>query len=354
MTNVISLNVPQRRQTLPQRAGALVDIFAKHRRYGEDVFWLKENAELLNILECTGTQVAPQMLAVHQEFYDKLHQQLSFFPQYYRFLLSICLDLEDLGLEGQQGAELCSWAATQGLPTAELSDLQRGEAHRILSRRGEHVVIDAGLNDRLHHFINCAETFALPNKKAAYELTHIVFYLSEYGRRDPHLDNRAIQSLNFVGILAYLDQNADLLAEVCIALRYAGQAPSKIWEDWIFSTLSNFQAIADTNADVSDEYHEYFVCSWLSATAKHDGVGQAVFGERTRFERHNLSSGPLRHMSSCLLKLEDARSADWSVMRPILEQEIDEDGYDILTAAQKSTTEFEAFFERFSRVNIAT
>jgi hypothetical protein len=92
-------------------------------------------------------------------------------------------------------------------------------------------VIDAGLNDRLLHFINCAETFALPNKKAAYELTHIVFYLSEYGRRDPHLDNRAIQSLNFVGILAYLDQNADLLAEVCIALRYAGQAPSKIWED---------------------------------------------------------------------------------------------------------------------------
>ena len=91
MTNVISLNVPQRRQTLPQRAGALVDIFAKHRRYGEDVFWLKENAELLNILECTGTQVAPQILEVHQEFYDKLPQQLSFFPQYYRFLLSICL-----------------------------------------------------------------------------------------------------------------------------------------------------------------------------------------------------------------------------------------------------------------------
>jgi len=59
-------------------------------------------------------------------------------------------------------------------------------------------------------------------------------------------------------------------------------------------------------------------------------------------------------MSSCLLKLEDARSADWSVMRPILEQEIDEDGYDILTAAQKSTTEFEIFFEQFFRVNIAT
>lgn len=66
--------------------------------------------------------------------------------------------------------------------------------------------------------------------------------------------------------------------------------------------LSNFQAIAETNADVSDEYHKYFVCSWLSATTKHDGVGQAVLGERTRFGGHNLSSGPVRHMSSCLLK----------------------------------------------------
>lgn len=40
-----------------------------------------------------------------------------------------------------------------------------------------------------------------------------------------------MQSLNFVGILAYLDQNADLLAEVCIALGYAGQVPSKIGEN---------------------------------------------------------------------------------------------------------------------------
>lgn len=353
MTNVISLSVPQRRQTLPQRAGALVDVFANHRRYGEDVFWLKENAELLNILECTGTKVAPQMLEVHQEFYYNLPQKLAFFPQYYRFLLSICLDLEDLGLGGDLGSDLCNWVATNELPAAELSDLQRGEAHRLLLRRGVTAETDAGLNDRLHNFINRAETFALPNKKAAYELTHIVFYLSEYGRRDPQLDNRAIQSLNFVGILAYLDQNADLLAETCIALRYAGQVPSQIWEDWILSTLSNFEAIADPNADVADAYHEYFACSWLAATAMHDGVGQAVLGGRTKFERKDLSAGPLRQMSSCLQQLQDARSSDWSLMRPILEQSIDENGYDILTAAQNSTNEFEAFFEEFSRVKVA-
>ena len=202
MTNVITLSVPQHRQSLSQRAGTLIDIFANHRRHGDDVFWLKENAELLNILECTATEVPDQTLSLHQDFYDKRPQKLAFFPQYYRFLLSICLDLKYLGFEGGLGERLCDWAMAKGLPATEISDLQRGEVHRLLSRRGANLPVDAGLNERLHQFINCADTFALPNKKAAYELTHIVFYLSEYGRRDPQLDPQAIRSLHFVGILA--------------------------------------------------------------------------------------------------------------------------------------------------------
>lgn len=353
MTNIISLSVPHRRQTMTERAGALIDVFANQRRYGEDVFWLKENAELLNILECTGTAVSENDLLVHQEFYSQLPQQLSFFPQYYRFLISISLDLEDLGLKGSIGESLCHWAAENNLPEAELSDLQRGEAHRLLSRRGASREIDPSLDHRLRQFINRSDTFALPNKKAAYELTHIVFYLSEYGRRDPQLEKSAIQSLNFVGILAYLDQNADLLAEVCIALRYAGQEPSAIWEDWISRTLSDYHVVSDINADVADSYHEYLVCSWMSATAELDGIGQAVLGGRTRFDRRDVYSGPLRNMSNSLLQMEDSRSADWSKMRPILEQSIDEFGFEILNDAEKSTSEFEAFFERFSRIKIA-
>ena len=353
MTNIVSLNVPHRRQTMKDRAGPLIDVFANQRRYGEDVFWLKENAELLNILECTGTAVSPDHLVVHQDFYDQLPQQLSFFPQYYRFLISICLDLEDLGLKGSTGETLCRWAFENGLPEAELSDLQRGEAHRLLARRGIAPQIDAGLDRRLRKFINRSDTFALPNKKAAYELTHIVFYLSEYGRRDPKLEKSAIQSLNFAGILAYLDQNADLLAEVCIALRYAGQVPSPIWENWIIKTLSDYQVVSDVNADIADSYHEYLVCSWMSATVNLDGIGQAVQGGRTRFDRRDLNAGPLRNLSNCLLQMDGSRSADWSKMKPFLEQSIDEIGYEILTDAQGATPEFEAFFERFARVKIA-
>ena len=67
---------------------------------------------------------------------------------------------------------------------------------------------------RLNRFINHKETFAVPNRKAAYELTHIVFYFSNYGRQDPKLDAEALVSLEYAGILAFLDRNVDLLAEL--------------------------------------------------------------------------------------------------------------------------------------------
>ncbi|MDE1130490.1 MAG: hypothetical protein OSA49_02900 [Ascidiaceihabitans sp.] len=353
MTNVISLSVPQRRQTFSQNADALIDVFANHRRTSEDVFWLKENGELLNILECSGTPVKEESLAVYQQFYQQLPATMAFFAQYYRFYLSICLDLEDLGLKGNLGEQMGEWVATQGLAEAELSDLQRGEAFRLLSRRGKKIPIDTGLDDRLRQFINRSATFALPNKKAAYELTHIVFYLSEYGRRDPKLDAGAIQSLNFVGIIAYLDQNADLLAEICTALRFAGETPSQIWENWVLASLADFQVVTNSASSISDAYHEYFECSWLAATAKQDGIGQAVLGGRTQFQRGDVAAGPLRNISNLLLEMDAERSPDWEVMRPIVEREIDEEGYGILLQAQNATDDFAAFFEEFSRVNIA-
>ena len=115
MSNVIRLNVPSRRKAEGARLGALLGGFSEHRRFGDDVFWLKENAELLNILECTGRDVPVDELEDHRGFYERVVQRLEFFPQYYRFLLSICLDLEDLGMEGDKGAALVEWAAREGL-----------------------------------------------------------------------------------------------------------------------------------------------------------------------------------------------------------------------------------------------
>ena len=97
MSNVISIGLP-RRPNLAQRQAALIRNFALHRRQPDDVFWLKENAELLNILATSDATLLPGALDVFASFCRTLPERLNFFPQYYRFLLSICLDLEDLGL----------------------------------------------------------------------------------------------------------------------------------------------------------------------------------------------------------------------------------------------------------------
>ncbi|UYV39410.1 hypothetical protein N4R57_10645 [Rhodobacteraceae bacterium D3-12] len=136
MSNVVHLNVPSPKQREADRLASLLTTFAEQRRIGDDVFWLKENAELLNILECTGTTLDHSALDAHAGFYAQVEKRLGFFPQYYRFLLSICLDLEDLGMPGTKGEALVNWLQKQGVVEAEMSDLQRGEARRLMLRRG--------------------------------------------------------------------------------------------------------------------------------------------------------------------------------------------------------------------------
>lgn len=353
MSNVIKLNVPSQRQSHSARRSALIASFATHRRFGDDVFWLKENAELLNILECTGARLETDALAPHEGFYAQVEKRLGFFPQYYRFLLSICLDIEDLGMQGSKAETLCHWVAREGLADAELSDLQRAEARRLMQRRGiDPLPDDTGLINRLHNFIDRSETFAMPNKKAAYELTHIVFYLSEYGRRDPQLSPAAITSLEFAGILAYLDQNADLLAEICVALRYAGVEPSDIWEGWLEREVHRFDVAMGAHVSTSDEYHDYFVCNWLMAVAGRDAFVKEASFDRMAFYRVDPIGGPLREMSQCMFQLEDQRSGDWQLMRPHVEDSLSETGYEILSEAQASSDKFDAFFAGFARTGL--
>ncbi|MCB1339548.1 MAG: hypothetical protein KDK24_00450 [Pseudooceanicola sp.] len=350
MTNVIRLNVPFPRQERGGRLESLVDSFARHRRGSEDVFWLKENAEVLNILECTGERLAPEALEPHRAFHDRIEARLGFFPQYYRFLLSLCLDLEDLGIGGTKGEALAAWVSKQGLAKAELSDLQRAEARRLTLRRGiDALPEDTGLTERLHGFINRSATFAMPNKKAAYELTHIVFYLSEYGRRDPELSKSALESLEFAGLLAYLEQNADLLAEVCVAHRFAGATPSPIWEGWLEGETHRFAAETGPQVNIHDDYHDYLVCNWAMAVAGKDTFRQALSRGRMAFRRAPAVPGPLRAMSECMFHLEDKRSDDWGKMRALVAQRLNADGCEILSEAEASTARFAEFFAGFAR-----
>lgn len=246
---------------------------------------------------------------------------------------------------------LCQWVACQCLPEAELSDLQRAEARRLLARRGvDCTAADPGLDDRLRGFIARPETFALPNKKAAYELTHIVFYLSEYGRHDPRLNSAALQSLEYVGILAHLDQNIDLLSEVCVALRQAGQAPNPIWVEAVHRSVSGFRVLADPSGSASDEYHEYLVASWAAQVLGLHGTGcplprgPAVFQQRV--QQH---PSALRAVSAALLAASETRSCDWGHMCDYVFDLLDDDSGLVLETTIASTTEFESFFELFAR-----
>jgi hypothetical protein len=349
MSNVVSIGLPKR-PNLAQRQGALLQSFACHRRTADDVFWLKENAELLNVLATGGAKPRPRDLEVYRGFYDSLEERMRFFPQYYRFLLSICLDLEDLGMAGDTGRALCARVHDLDLAAGELSDLQRAEAQRLLARRGYGELTD-DLEKRLHAFIEQTETFSLPNKKAAYELTHIVFYLSDYGAQPLRLSEAAVTSLEYAGLLAFLDQDLDLLSEVCVALRFAGETPSDIWEDWLAGELNGFILAPVPAGPVNDAYHEYFVASWWAGIAGMTGFPGVPSAAGMEVMRSHPSKGPLRALSELMYQLGPARSGDWNRMRGLLHRCIAAEHHHILDCAAQSSQRFDAFFEGFSRVN---
>jgi hypothetical protein len=347
MSNVISIGLPKR-PNLSQRQSALLDCFARHRRSANDVFWLKENAEALNVMASTGAALPPKGLDAYRAFYDGIEERMQFFPQYFRFLLSICLDLEDLGLEGNKGQILCDWVRRARLVEAELSDLQRAEAGRLVARRGGGAP-ETDLTERLIRFICHAETFALPNKKAAYELTHIVFYLSDYGAQPLDLPVRAVTSLEYAGLLAFLDQDVDLLSEVCVALRFAGRSPSDIWEDWLERELAGFVLVRASGAPAADAYHEYLVTSWWAIHAGRAAFPGSPQTGAMEVRRYNAERGPLRAMSELMYQLGSARSGDWNQMRGLIERALPPEHHSILNGAAESSPLFETFFEGFAR-----
>lgn len=363
MSNVVQLTFPARSQGRAARRAALLDRFASTRRSVDDVFWLKENAEILNILECTGQTLSSGALsdtglAPYEEVYATIEKRMGFFPQYYRFFLSICLDLEALGMPGTKAEALVHWAAEQGLAEAELSDLQRAEARRLMLRRGIDPSGGTGpseaLTERLLAFASRSATFMLPNKKAAYELTHILFYLSEYGRKGTQLPVSVRESLNFAGTLAYLDLNADLLAEICVAMRYAGLTPPQAWETWLDRETGGFAVDAWEGALGQDDYHEYLVSNWALAAAGRDPFLNPIPEGRVQFFARRRPVGPLRRMSRCLMELDEARSADWQKMQdPILSAMTDEAQVAHLDAARGACSDFDTFFAGFARAQVA-
>ncbi|SFK57183.1 DUF6902 family protein [Shimia haliotis] len=353
MSNVIALPVPNRRAPQPRILNRLARGFASERRGPNDVFWLKENAEFLNVTESTG-QAGDSVIAAYETFYAEIMERIAFFPQYYRFFLSICFDFEDLKGRGSTGIELANWVAQAGLPCGELSDLQRLEARRLLARRGVRMPeLGAELEARVRDFMGRSSQFALPNKKIAYELTHAVFYLTEYGRKSVSFEDAVLTSLEFVGLWAFIEMNADLLAEVCVAMRFAGRRPPEIWEGWIARHLRNFSfAPSGAATPAGDDYHEFLMCQWSLMCTQDVPRFEAAppVGISPVFRRPEVSVAPLREMSECLFRLQGNRSGRWSIMRPVLTAMMSPEAQTHLVDAEASSARFSEFFELFARV----
>ena len=352
MSNVIPLSSVRARNSGRKHAdtAAISRMFAVQRRRAGDVFWLKENAEWLGILASADMPVAPDALVPYASVYDRIEETIRFFPQYYRFFLSLALDLEDLGLPGDAGERLVHWVARMRLADGELSDLQRAEAQRLLARRMS-VPRDDALQSRLRRFFTRSETFALPNKKASYELAHIVFYLSDYGQRAPQLPATAIRSLNFAGILAYLDQDMDLLADICAALRFAGAAAPALWEDAVQSAARACRIVPQQGGGPVDGYHAYLVTGWAAHMSGGAAFCQPVPQGAVAI-RYTPPNGALQALSAALFDMGETRQAQWSLMRGRVMRALDPEAQEILTEAEASCPQFEAFFARFARAPI--
>jgi hypothetical protein len=356
MTSVIAF--PAHRAQRPRPDESLVTAIVQKRWPDDSVFWLKETAEILQVLDESDGSASPLIRAALEAPLAGLFARLTFFPQYYRFFLSIAVSARSLGLMDPGHVEqLVQWVGMQGWQDSELADLNRAEARHLLRRGGWDRDEDPDLDRRLRRFLDRPATFAIPNRKAAYELTHLIFYLSDYGRRNPDLSPAALQSLRYAGTLAYLDQNADLLAELCLCMVYAGQDVPPTWLSLVEETAKGFAFEAKPGMVDGDDCHCLLVCNWLLGRLGHPAFQIRIpelNAQNTLIIRAPLRpAAPLRELSVFLLGLGEGRGADWTHLRSAAVDALSPAARDVLWQAEAADDQFAGFFAAFARSQTA-
>ncbi len=356
MTNVVRFAGRAPRAAAPGSLGPtsrgvapLLTAFAHHRRRQGDAYWLKENAEVLGVLSALNHKLPDLALAAYQPFYEGAAAQMALYPQYYRMIMGVVTALEDLGYPGDLGPRLAHWIAAEGWPDSEVNDLQRAEVRHLLARNG---VIWAceGLDSRLLGFASRSATFALPNPRAAYDLLHVMFYLADYGRRTLSLPPSALESLLVLGSLAHLEQNGDLLAEVCLALRYADQPLPPLWLQHLRHEAAGLRVDGRACEDSSDAYHNYLVNQWLLGS-----MGETVFGVPATsgpmsFHVPRSVISPLREFSQALLQPGVQRVADWAGLRAACAPHVSPQALAVADAGATGSPAFMRFVAGFARI----
>lgn len=352
MSNVVSLHRPA------PVMGAfgldeVIDLFANRRRARRDAFWLKENAELLQILLATVGPKSQPDLSAYAGFASSVIEEMRFFPQYYRFYLSMALDLSALGLEEVPVATLADMVAQGGAIGAELSDSHRAEARLLMARAGRPLAQDDGLDARLNAFAAQSSLFSVPNRQLAYALTHCVFHATDYGRQTMARDSERRLALMHAGMNAWLEDNLDLLAEVAIALVQSGEAVPQVWQDAILTAVAEFSAQQGAGSGPFDDaYHEFLVLNWAAHALGGAAFAVSLPSGARLFHRQKQGETALRDLSLALLDMGNGRSADWAMMRWRLWSKLSAPVRARIEAIE-TLPEFDGFFRNFARTGQA-
>ena len=280
--------------------------FAKARHKEMSFPFLKENGELLSLASTAQMLIEPKALEHYKDFYSQATIFNETYPQYYRFTLRICLDLEDLGVVGKVGMHLCDYVRENHLLDYDTSDSRRLETLSLLERRLKPNVEEKEhrlrLLENIERFIAHPKCFSRLNKPFFYELTHIIFFLTEYGATSWPLSRNVEHCLKLMGVLAFLDNDCDLLAEICICYKFLNLDCPQIWEQVVDENLANLEIRYDTDVrstlnSSTDEYHPYIVMNWRKAL-KHEPCFRERFeGRRPNFILADQDSSILSKLS---------------------------------------------------------
>jgi len=167
--------------------------------------------------------------------------------------------------------------------------------------------------ENVDKFISKPDHFVIYNKPLFYELTHFIFFLTNFGENIIPLKSPLIECLTNVGILALLDDDVDLLAETCICFKFLGKKPPAFWEHYVEESLSKVTVTFDTSVasamnNATDEYHAYFMMNWLLALRKLPTFTERFNGRTPYFSLPQNKPTTLSVLSNKLYKTQIAKT----------------------------------------------
>jgi len=284
-----------------------VEAFAVKRNPSLSFPFLKENGELLAIAVNSGFLIDPRGLDLYMDFYSNAHKLTEVYPQYYRFTLGMISDLEIGGINGTQGQKIADYVTKENLFMFDTSDVRRLETLTMLGKMGPLSALQKQLYcdivERVEIFVQNPSWYAKFNKPLFYDLTHIIFFLTDFGRTPISFAEQVHLCLMHIGVLALLDNDADLLSEVGMCLKYIGYDVPEYWDTFLTERADDILITFDGNVASAlnptvDEYHLYLVSNAYLASQEKLAFSQSFRSQTPSFSVSEARESVLSKLSA--------------------------------------------------------